>query len=286
MSTDNKALLESLGSRAIAALRAAIPDGDDADSVAFREALEMATGALVAGGVRGPVIDVAIRGAMDAYAGMPVDMLPVQQVLSGGRASITEQIREVKAEIAKGGSLEMITALQSDLDAAAVELGVAPKVSSALMQSGREVSGLFMASLGDPVRDANELVSALRKLIPDRDPEVTAFRSALESMTDRLYASGVGAAVIGPALGDALNVYVTITPNVHMKGIGQNALANAVAGYVLAFPGASDVEADELVESLRAGGNTVMRVDGDAAQIALNAALDAAGLNADELRPE
>ena len=371
--------LEAIGSRAIAALRAAIPDTDDKESVAFRNALEKMTAALASGGVRTPVIDAALRNAMDAYAGMPaMDSVPNMLSMEQGRQalmlasevesiaqrnsqladqergflmdaagklremdhqldpqnrlSIAEQIREVKNQIAGEGSLQIVVALQDELDDAALELGihgltperidavaapylthgvfgdmpnhaarlrdfardienevfsVMPAFSKVLPPlSDRKVSGMFLASLGDPVEDANELVGALRKVIPDRDPEVTAFRSALESMTSRLYASGVGGAVIGPALGDALEVYVAIAASPQMKTIGVDVEgAEPVRGYVLAFPGASDAEAEELVETLKGGGNTVFRVEGAVADEALRSALEQAGLEPGDLQP-
>lgn len=368
--------LDSLGSRAIAALRAAIPDTDDKESVAFRNALEKMTEALANGGVRTPVIDAALRSAVDAYGGMsPMEPMPSmlsmaqarQAVLlanevesiaqrnsqladqergflmdaagklremdheldPNNRLSIAEQIREVKNQIAEEGSLQIIVALQDELDDAALELGIhgltperidavaAPYLTHGVQGDqrrtlhdfardienevfsvmpafskvlpplvDRKVSGMFLASLGDPVEDANELVGALRRAIPDRDPEVTAFRSALESMTSRLYESGVGGALIGPALGDALEVYVAIAASPHMKTIGVDVEgAEPVRGYVLAFPGASDAEADELVETLKGGGNTVFRVEGPVADEALRSALEQAGLDASDLQP-
>lgn len=56
-------------------------------------------------------------------------------------------------------------------------------------------------------------------------------------------------------------------------------------GFVLAFPGASDAEADELVTMLKAGGNTVMRVDGADGDAALRAGLQQSGLDAGDFQP-
>lgn len=56
-------------------------------------------------------------------------------------------------------------------------------------------------------------------------------------------------------------------------------------GFVLAFPGASDVEADELVTMLKAGGNTVVRVEGADGHAALRAGLAQNGLDAEDFRP-
>lgn len=55
-------------------------------------------------------------------------------------------------------------------------------------------------------------------------------------------------------------------------------LAPAPEGFVLAFPGGSDAEADELVHSLRLGGTLVYRVPGAEAGPVLKHTLDAAGV--------
>jgi|GEM_PF-1201415 len=51
--------------------------------------------------------------------------------------------------------------------------------------------------------------------------------------------------------------------------LGRDGADSAVSGYVLAFPGASDAEGEELVESLRAAGNNVHRVPAATAATAL-----------------
>lgn len=56
-----------------------------------------------------------------------------------------------------------------------------------------------------------------------------------------------------------------------------------IPGFVLAFPGASDVEAEELLVTLRWGGNTVFRVEGEVAKVAIADALNAAALDASDL---
>jgi hypothetical protein len=58
---------------------------------------------------------------------------------------------------------------------------------------------------------------------------------------------------------------------------------DAIAGGVLAFPGATDEEITELMDSLRVGGNTVLRVSGEQAQMALAEVMNAAALDADDL---
>lgn len=65
----------------------------------------------------------------------------------------------------------------------------------------------------------------------------------------------------------------------------QHGMSADVQGYVLAFPGASDAEAEELIETLKGGGNTVFRVDGPAASIALRESVAQAGLDADDFHP-
>lgn len=58
-----------------------------------------------------------------------------------------------------------------------------------------------------------------------------------------------------------------------------------VSGFVLAFPGASEAEGDELIETLRMGGNTVYRVDSEAAGRVLREVAAWAGLEADDFQP-
>lgn len=60
---------------------------------------------------------------------------------------------------------------------------------------------------------------------------------------------------------------------------------NSIAGAVLAFPGATDEEITELMDSLRVGGNTVLRVHGEQAQIALGEAMNEAALDTDDWVP-
>jgi hypothetical protein len=69
---------------------------------------------------------------------------------------------------------------------------------------------------------------------------------------------------------------------------GEPALANgssAGKGFVLAFPGASDAEGEELVEMLRKGGNTVYRLDAQAAAPVLREVAASAGLDTSDLQP-
>ena len=58
-----------------------------------------------------------------------------------------------------------------------------------------------------------------------------------------------------------------------------------VPGFVLAFPGASEAEGDELIETLRMGGNTVYRVDSETAGPVLREVAASAGLEADDFQP-
>lgn len=58
-----------------------------------------------------------------------------------------------------------------------------------------------------------------------------------------------------------------------------------VGGYVLAFPGASDAEANELLETLKGGGNAVFRVDGPLACEVLRSAVEQAGLEPRDFQP-
>lgn len=58
-----------------------------------------------------------------------------------------------------------------------------------------------------------------------------------------------------------------------------------VPGFVLAFPGASEAEGDELIETLRMGGNTVYRVDDETAGPVLREVAASAGLDADDFQP-
>jgi hypothetical protein len=58
-----------------------------------------------------------------------------------------------------------------------------------------------------------------------------------------------------------------------------------VRGFVLAFPGGSDAEAEELVAMLKNGGNPVVHVVGDASMPALRASLVQASLDASDFTP-
>ncbi|MEM8515091.1 hypothetical protein RCH14_004451 [Massilia sp. MP_M2] len=60
----------------------------------------------------------------------------------------------------------------------------------------------------------------------------------------------------------------------------------ALKGYVLGFPEATDAEAEELIETLKSGGNVVYRAHGDAADAVLRAAHDAEHENAMRLSLE
>lgn len=62
-------------------------------------------------------------------------------------------------------------------------------------------------------------------------------------------------------------------------------LLEPTEGYVLAFPGAPDAEAEELVETLRRGGNTVFRVPAEAAAPVLREVLATAGIEPNDLQP-
>jgi hypothetical protein len=70
-----------------------------------------------------------------------------------------------------------------------------------------------------------------------------------------------------------------------VKAKAEPAVAPEPVGYVLAFPGASSDEGDELIETLRRGGNNVYRVPSEMAGPVLREALASAGLQPDDLRP-
>lgn len=63
------------------------------------------------------------------------------------------------------------------------------------------------------------------------------------------------------------------------------AMPQPVSGFVLAFPGESQAVGDELLETLRMGGNTVYRVDDETAGPVLREVAASAGLDADDFQP-
>jgi hypothetical protein len=72
----------------------------------------------------------------------------------------------------------------------------------------------------------------------------------------------------------------------HLVGDGvRHKDGSPVRGFVLAFPGASKAEGDELIETLRRGGNAVYRVDDDSAASVLREVAESAGLEAGDLQP-
>ena len=63
------------------------------------------------------------------------------------------------------------------------------------------------------------------------------------------------------------------------------AMPQPVSGFVLAFPGESQAVGDELIETLRMGGNTVYRVDDETAGPVLREVAASAGLDVDDFQP-
>ena len=127
-----------------------------------------------------------------------------------------------------------------------------------------------------PLFEYTARTDRLRAAIPDADGSAgAAFRDALESMSLALEAKGVSADVIGSALTVALDAY----------GNNMTEGRDHQTGYVLAFPGASEAEANELFETLRMGGNNVVRVRGDVEQAALSEVAQSAEISADNLQP-
>lgn len=194
------------------------------------------------------------------------------------RAGFIENAREALAK-AFGSIWEFKPSVRTEAELQAEgphESGAAYHVRSADSINAVAAVGAGVATSGNGVLDA--LLGGLKDQIPD-DDGVTgiAFRDALESMILALNQRGVDVSLIASAVEEALDAYGN-------NEISLGAAAD-VKGFVLAFPGASDAEADELVTMLKSGGNTVVRVEGDAAGLALHAGLEQAGLEADDFQP-
>lgn len=125
--------------------------------------------------------------------------------------------------------------------------------------------------------DTKILLNAFLHYLEDGSDKISYFSDWLYASTQR-HACGKSLCEMTPEL-KALKTRLDTNATVSSDHGG------AIAGYVLAFPGASQIEAEELLGTLKKGGNLVFQVDADVAQLALRQAVNDAGLEADEFAP-
>lgn len=169
-------------------------------------------------------------------------------------------------------SLEMISldpALKSSLTAGnrikAVSNALSPAVqgskSGHVATSNRSVASLLSASPMDLLQMDLQIVA---RTLGDAQSALEKATGGRQSWLDGAVAIAQDRAA-NPLPQDAAKV----------QQVNEGMASPALKGYVLGFPEATDAEADELIETLKSGGNVVYRAHGDVANAVLRAAHNA-----------